>query len=109
MGTYYKADALGKSSIGREGEQDMHNTLEGSHKLSILSSEFIESLRSLLKEGGDGDHRITRFELFGERMVSQFRSCLPFVILYGNIEERLKGRGWGGVTHIGGQGDECRI
>ena len=59
----------------------MHNTLEGSHELSILSSEFMEGPSALLKEGGNGVYRIARFELFGERMVSQFRSSLVFVIL----------------------------
>ena len=81
FGTYYKTDALSKSSVGREGVQDVRNTLEGSYKLSILSSELMEGAWSLLKEGGDGEHRITRFELFGERMVSQFESRLIFIIL----------------------------
>ena len=79
--TYYKTDALSKSSVGGEGVQDVHNTLEGSHKLSILSSELMEGACSLMKEGGDGDHRITRFELFGKRMISQFGSRLIFIIL----------------------------
>jgi len=61
--------------------QDVHNTFEGSHALSIRSSEFMEGPCPLLKEGGDGFHRFARSELFGERMVSQFGSGLLFVIL----------------------------
>ena len=56
FGTYYKADTLGKSSVGRKGVKDVHNTLEGSRILSVLSSEFMESLCPLLKEVGDGGH-----------------------------------------------------
>ena len=76
--------------------------LEGSHELSVLSSEFMKGPCALLKEGGNGVHRMACFELFGERVVSQFCSGLVFVILQGNIEEGLEGRGWGRVTHIWG-------
>ena len=81
FGTYYKADTLGKRSVGRKGVKDVHNTLEGSRKLSILSSEFMKGACPLFKEGANGVHRIARFELCGKRMVSQFGPSLFFVIL----------------------------
>jgi len=93
LGTYY-TDALSKNGAGRKAVQDVHNTLEGSHELAILSSKFTEGPCSLLKEVGDGAHSVAHFELFGERMVSQFRACLLFVVLQGSVEERLERRGW---------------
>jgi len=46
--------------------------LEGSHELSVLSSEFMKGPCALPKEGGNGVHRMACFELFGERWSVNF-------------------------------------
>jgi hypothetical protein len=53
-----------------------------------------------MKKGGNGLHRVTRFELLGEMMVGQSGSRLLLVILEGEVEEQLERRGWRGMIHI---------
>ena len=66
---------------------------EEPHHFSILSSESMEGPCSVLKKSGNGVHRVAYFELLGKGMVNQFCSRLLFVILKGNVKEKLKRRG----------------
>jgi hypothetical protein len=74
----------------------MDATLERFHRLAVLSSEFADALRLLLKHGGDGPDRVAGFELLGERVFGQFCPGLPFIVSQGGVEEGLEMRrpGW---------------
>jgi hypothetical protein len=94
----YQTDSF---AAGGKRMQDMDYTLERFHHFVVVSSEFSEEPCLLLKDFGDGLDRITIFELPSERMVNQFLPCLPFIVMQGSIEERLKHRArW--VTHVVG-------
>jgi hypothetical protein len=100
---YKRSPAYQTDSVAGGGKsmQDMDYTLERFHHFVVVSSKFSECLCLHLKDCGDRLDGVTVFELLSERMVDQFLLCLPFVVIQGNIEERLKhGARW--VAHVSG-------
>jgi hypothetical protein len=74
--------------------------LEGLHNLAIVASEFEESLRLFLENGGNGLNRVAFYQPRVERMVDQPCPCLRSVILQGSLEEKSKLRCTRLIAHI---------
>ena len=86
LGTYY-TDALSKNGAGRKAVQDVHNTLEGSHELAILSSKFTEGLRFLLKSLSDRLDIIAALEFGRKRVFYKVYSCLFFILVQSTLKK----------------------
>jgi len=96
----YQADGLSEKGACGKRMQDVDYGLEGLHNLAIVASEFEESLRLFLENGGNGLNRVAFYQLRIERMVNQPCPCLFSVVFQGSLEERSKLRCTRLIAHI---------